>query len=226
MNNYFERLIILVGEKKFQKLHDTKVAIIGLGGVGGAALEVLCRSGVGRVVIVDFDYVEPSNINRQIIASTNVFGKLKTEVFVERLKTINPELQIFAHTKRLDAFNIDSILADVDFVIDAIDDINNKVNLINFCLTKKIPFISAMGMALKTDPKKVQVMKMNQTSNDPLAKALRNKLRKQEIDLDFNVVSSTETPHSLQDGLLGSYMAVTFTAGLLAADYTIKYLIK
>ena len=68
MNNYFERLIILVGEKKFQKLHDTKVAIIGLGGVGGAALEVLCRSGVGRVVIVDFDYVEPSNINRQIIA--------------------------------------------------------------------------------------------------------------------------------------------------------------
>lgn len=226
MNNYFERLIFLFGEKKIQKLHDTKVAIIGLGGVGGAALEVLCRSGVGRVVIVDFDYVEPSNINRQIIASTTVFGKLKTEVFVERLKTINPKLQIIAHAKRLDAFNIDSILADVDFVIDAIDDINNKVNLINFCLTKKIPFISAMGMALKTDPKKVQIMKMNQTSNDPLAKALRNKLRKQEIDLDFNVVSSTETPHSLQDGLLGSYMAVTFTAGLLAADYTLKYLIK
>lgn len=225
MNNYFERFIALFGSERFNRLANALVVIVGLGGVGGAALEVLVRSGVGKVVIVDFDKVEATNINRQIIATTTELGEFKTLAFEKRLKLINPNLQVTIYTEKLSSLNIDKILKGADFVIDAIDDLDNKVNIISYCQLNNIPFISAMGMALKIDPLSVKIMKMNQTTYDPLAKALRFKLKQKKINLAFTVVSSTEKPQRAINNVLGSYMAVTFTGGLLAADYTIKYLL-
>ena len=227
MNNYFERLLPIIGTEGLTKLQTSHVVVVGLGGVGGAAVEVLARCGVGKLTLIDFDIVQSSNTNRQIIALTSTHNQLKTEVFKNRVQDINPKAEVILNSVKLTTDNIASvILNDLDYLIDAIDSLDAKCALIKYCQEKNIPFISSMGMALKTDLTQIKIIKMNQTTTDPLARMLRNRLRSEEVSLHFWVVASTEKPREKREGILGSYMPVTFTAGVVAADFVLKQLTK
>jgi|CZCB01.1.fsa_nt_gi tRNA A37 threonylcarbamoyladenosine dehydratase len=221
--NPFARLELLIGEKALSRLRDTTVAVIGLGGVGGICAETLARCGVGRLIVQDYDVVEVSNINRQIIADMESIGRKKAEICAERIRKINPECAVEALAL---PFGKDSDLFSrhIDYLADAIDDLENKYLLIRECLERKISFVSAMGMARKLDWRKIAVMKLAETSYDPLARMLRRRLRDDGLSLDFPVVSSTEKP--LPTAGLGSYMPVTSIAGIVMADHIIKKVIS
>ena len=219
----FERIIPLIGSDNFLKLQSAKVAVIGLGGVGGICAITLARSGVGTLIVQDFDVVQESNINRQIIANYDSLGRFKTDLVKEEVKKVNPKCEVITITERYDE---NSRLFDYqfDYLIDAIDAIDSKFLLIRSCLNKKIPFISSMGAAKKMDLRKLEILEISKTSYDPIAKILRKKLRDSGIFDKVMVVSSTEPAKDLP--MLGSYMPVTSTAGLLLADYIIKQIIK
>ncbi|MDD4000784.1 MAG: ThiF family adenylyltransferase [Bacilli bacterium] len=218
-----ERLEDLFGIENINKLKRAKVAIIGLGGVGGVAALALARSGISYFIIQDNDIIQESNINRQLIANYETLNLKKVEVMDVEIKKVNPHAQII---KLTETYNTNSILFDYefDYLIDAIDSINDKFELIKQCLNKKIVFISAMGAAKKLDPSKLAVMDINKTTHDPLAKILRRKLRDENINNRIMVVSSTESRQAT--ATLGSYICVTATAGLLLADYIIKRIIS
>lgn len=218
----FQRIISLIGTDNFNKLQKSIVAVIGLGGVGGTVAISLARSGIGTLIILDSDKVEYSNINRQLIASTNSLDKYKTDVLEEMINDINPNCNVIKLTER---YNIDSHLFDYkfDYLADCIDSVSDKIDLINRCSSLNIPFISSMGTALKMDIKKLEITKISKTSYDPLAKVIRKKARELGIK-DFDVLSSTEEP--IQSDILASYMPVTSTAGLMISDHIIKNLIK
>lgn len=217
-----ERLEYLLGSENIKKLQAAKVAVVGLGGVGSVACLALARSGIGALVVQDFDVVQESNINRQLIASYETIGQRKVDVMEKEILKVNPECRV---TKVFERFSAESTLfqQEFDYLIDAIDSIDAKFLLIKETLKRNIPFISAMGAAKKTEPTKLSVVRMDKTTCDPLAKILRRKFREEGIKTDFMVVSSMETPAEIP--LLGSYMPVTATAGLLLADYIIKLII-
>lgn len=226
-NNRFIRIEELIGNNSFQSLQQKTVMIIGVGGVGGMVAEVLGRNGINRIIIIDKDKVEYSNINRQLIALESTVGLFKVDVLKERLKLINPNCEVLGFSLELNGHNINSFFMEsVDFVIDAIDDVDAKVEIIEYCTKKMIPFLSSMGTAKKMDPYKLKIMKMNQTSYDPLASKLRYILRKKNCSLDFPVLSSNESPLETENKILASYMPVTSVAGILIADYVIKYLLQ
>ena len=212
----FERLIPLFGLEGLNKLSKATVAIIGLGGVGGMSAISLARSGVGKLIICDFDQVEETNINRQAVANTKTIGLYKTDCLEKMIKDINPDCEVIKLTKKVDndLFNLH-----IDFLIDAIDDLPSKIELIKECLKRNISFISSMGAAKKVDPTKVSITKLSKTAYDPVAKVLRSKLK----GYDFPCVSSNEVPTG--DGL-GSYMNVVNIFSLLLSDYCIKHIIN
>lgn len=217
-----ERLEYLLGTENINKLKQAKVAVVGLGGVGSVATLALARSGIGTLVIQDFDVIQESNINRQLIANYTSIGHRKVDVMEEEILKVNPECHVI---KLFERFSKESKLFENDFqyLIDAIDSIEDKFLLIKQSIKNKISFISAMGAAKKTDPKQLSVTRIDKTSYDPLAKIIRRKLREENIKENFMVVSSTEAPAEIVR--LGSYMPVTATAGLLLADYIIKLII-
>lgn len=212
----FERLEYLFTKDGLKKLENATVAIIGLGGVGGTAAITLARSGVGNLIICDFDRIEETNINRQIIANTNNIGFLKTDVLEKLILEINPNCKL---TKITNKYNGEIFIKDDLYVIDAIDDIKGKINLIEDCLKRKLTFISSMGAAKKVDPKMIEVTKISKTTYDPIAKILRKHFK----GFDFPVVSSTESPRIAK---LGSYMPVTSTFGLYLSDFIVKEILK
>ena len=212
----FERLIPLFGENGLEKLSKSTVCVVGLGGVGGDACLALARSGIGSLIICDYDTVEETNINRQVVADVNSIGLYKTDVLEQMIKDINPDCNVIKLTKKVDEEIFD---LQFDFLIDAIDDLPSKIDLIKKCLDLNIKFISSMGAAKKIDPSKVSVTKLSKTAYDPVAKVIRSKLR----GFDFPVVSSIETPVCEE---LGSYMVVVNTFSLQLADYCIKYLLN
>ena len=212
----FERLIPLFGENGLEKLSKSTVCVVGLGGVGGDACLALARSGIGSLIICDYDTVEETNINRQVVANVNSIGLYKTDVLEQMIKDINPDCNVIKLTKKVDEEIFD---LQFDFLIDAIDDLPSKIDLIKKCLDLNIKFISSMGAAKKIDPSKVSVTKLSKTAYDPVAKVIRSKLR----GFDFPVVSSIETPVCEE---LGSYMVVVNTFSLQLADYCIKYLLN
>lgn len=222
MNQRFERLISLIGEDYFKKIQNSKVCVVGLGGVGGTCALTLARCGVGSIIIMDFDKVQESNINRQLIAKVTNIGSFKTDVLEREIKEINPDCNVIKVTERFDS---NSSLFDnqFDYLVDCIDSVNDKLLLIKTCQEKGISFISSMGTAKKLNPKSLEITKISKTSYDPLAKVIRRKMKELKIK-DFQVLSSTEEPEPIET--LGSYMPVTSTAGLLLADYVIKELIK
>ncbi|MFA7366753.1 MAG: ThiF family adenylyltransferase [Bacilli bacterium] len=213
----FQRLKYLFGLENLEKLNNAKVAVIGLGGVGGITAISLARSGVGNIIICDYDVVDITNINRQIIANIKNIGRLKTDVLEEMILEINPNCKV---TKISQKVNDSLFLENPNFIIDCIDDIKSKKYLIEQCLTRKIKFISSMGAAKKVDPSKIAVVKLSKTSYDPIAKILRNHFKNN----DFYVVSSTEKPAKID--VLGSYMNVVSTFGLFLSDYIIKCIIR
>ena len=193
MNSFFQRLEALLGIENLEKLKNSSVAVVGLGGIGGMATISLARSGIGTIIIQDFDVVCESNFNRQIIANVDTIGKKKVDVMEEMILKINPNCNVI---KLDEKFNSSSRLFEYkfDYLIDAIDSVDDKILLIESCLNKKIDFISSMGTAKKVDIKKLSITKINQTAYDPLAKVVRRKLRDKNISDNFMVLSSNEEP--------------------------------
>lgn len=221
---FFERTIGLIGEEKFLKLQKAHVLVSGIGGVGGTVVEALVRSGIGNITIVDFDSVSDTNINRQILFTSEDIGKNKVDVALERLKKINPECHIKIENKKIDEeFTLED---KYDYIIDAIDDVKGKKTLAKLASINKIPIIISLGMANKLDPSKVRITRLDKTTDDPLARKIRYEYKKEGIDTKSIItVNSIETP--ITDGnKLNSMMIVPSTAGLQLASYVIQELIK
>ena len=195
-----ERTELLVGEDVLKGLQNSTVVIVGVGGVGGYAAEMVTRAGVGRVVVIDSDVVSETNKNRQLLAMDSTIGLPKVDVIASRLKDISPKIQIYPVGEYLTEENIPTILDQIDekfkidFLIDAIDTLSPKIALISYCLSKQIPLVSSMGSGAKFDATKVRITDISKSYNCPLAYILRKKLRKIGISKGFKVVFSEELP--------------------------------
>lgn len=213
-----------------QILKQSSVAVIGLGGVGSYAVEAICRAGVGKLLIVDHDQIDETNINRQLPALVSTIGQYKTDVIEKRLLDINPSLEITKHTISLNEYNQETILSgNYDYVVDAIDSVRDKIELIKYCVTNQIPIISAMGAANRINPTLLKVDDIKNTTVCPLAKKVRRELRSHGIHEGVQVVYSSENPvPTAYDGdtRLGSISFVPSTMGLLLASVVIRNLIK
>ncbi len=219
----FERLINLIGKDRFKDLQNVNVLVVGIGGVGGYAFEALIRSGIINITIVDGDKVEESNLNRQIITSNKNIGLAKVEVARLRGLEINPNVNIDAKELFIKEDNFDSILdKKYDYVIDACDDLKVKIMLIKNA--NKYKLISSMGTANKFDPSKFQITTLDKTSNDPIARILRRKVKELRIRRKFKVVSSSEAPS--QKDTLGTNSYIPGIAGLLCASYVVNDITK
>ncbi len=212
----------LVGEKNIEKLKNSRVAVFGVGGVGGHVCEALARSGVGHIEIFDNDVVSPSNINRQIIALTSTVGRKKTEVMKERLLDINPELEIVAHDIFYSAENADEYpLSSFDYIADAIDSVKSKLELIKRAKEAGTPIISSMGTGNKLDPSRLLISDISKTEYCPLAKTVRVALRKMGIN-HLDVVFSKEEPVKTEQRTPMSTAFVPGAAGILMASKIVR----
>ncbi|MCE3202703.1 tRNA threonylcarbamoyladenosine dehydratase [Paenibacillus sonchi] len=195
MLHQFSRTELAIGPEGLEIMKNSTVAVLGIGGVGAMAVEALARTGIGRIILIDKDSVDITNINRQIHALTTTIGQNKTDLMVERIKLINPECEAIA----LNMFYTEETYEELfkyklDYVIDASDTIIYKVHIIKECLARGIPMISSMGAANKMDPTRFQVADISKTSMDPIARVIRQKLRKEGIKKGVKVVFSTEEP--------------------------------
>ena len=201
MMDWQERTRLLVGDQGIAYLQQATVAVIGLGGVGAYAAEMLARAGVGRMIILDADRVSLSNKNRQLLATDPNLDRLKTEVMQERLMSINAELKIDARTEFLTEENVETVLQDLCdlpresfFLVDAIDTLAPKIALIQFCVQHQLPLVSSMGAGAKRDATLIRIADLSKSRNCPLAYMLRKRLRKVGIHKGFQVVYSEELP--------------------------------
>ncbi|WP_025679034.1 ThiF family adenylyltransferase [Paenibacillus massiliensis] len=195
MLNQFSRTELAIGSEGLEKLKNSTVAVLGIGGVGSIAVEALARSGVGRIILIDKDVVDITNINRQIHALTSTIGQKKADLMVDRVKLINPECEAIALNMFYTEETYEELFKfELDYVIDASDTISYKIHLIKQCLERKVPIISSMGAANRMDPTKFQVADISKTSMDPMARVIRTKLRKEGIKKGVQVVFSTEEP--------------------------------
>ena len=190
---WLERTELLLGKDKLEKLNTTHVLVVGLGGVGAYAAEMLCRAGIGQITIVDADTVHPSNRNRQLIALRSTEGKSKAQLVAERLLDINPDVQLTVYEEFIHNERIFEILnTDFNYIVDAIDTLAPKMFLIRTALERKIPIISSMGSGGKMDPSQIQITDFSNTYNDKLARMLRKRMHKHGIREGFKVVFSPE----------------------------------
>lgn len=220
----FERLMTLINEESFYKIQTKNVLIVGVGGVGGYAFETLVRSGIINITIADGDVVENSNLNRQIISNINVIGKPKVLVAKERALSINPNANIKVINEFITENNFNILLEDkYDYVIDACDDLKLKMLLIKNASNYKL--ISSMGTANKMDMTKFNITTIDKTSNDPIARIIRKKVKDEKIRTKFKVVSSTEQPIKNQTKL-GTIAYMPAISGLLCASYILNDIIK
>jgi len=223
------RTEIIVGKDGTERLKQATVAVFGLGGVGGHAAEAIARAGVGRMILVDFDRISPSNLNRQIITLTENIGELKTDICEKRFTGINPDLQIVKHSVKVTPENIRDLIPENSnkiYVIDAIDDINAKIALITYLQENDFTFISSMGAGNRVNPCAVEIAVISKTSHCPLARIVRKKLREHKIYKGVTVVYSTEEPlksrSSDQDRTIGSISYLPGIFGLTSAGYIIR----
>ncbi len=192
MNDQFSRTRMLIGDDPIERLHHAKVAVFGVGGVGGYCVEVLARAGVGEIHLYDDDNISLSNLNRQLIALHSTIGQPKVEVMAARVRDINPNCKVVATPMFYLPANADTVdLTQYHYVVDAIDTVAAKLELACRCTQSGIPFISSMGSANKLDPTKFQVTDISKTSTCPLARIMRKELRKRGIN-HLKVVYSTE----------------------------------
>lgn len=196
MEIWKERTAMLIGEEGLERLSESCVAVIGVGGVGGYAAEMVVRAGVGRLIIMDSDDVSVSNKNRQLLALDSTVGRPKCDVLKERLLDINPQLDITVIKEYLDADAVESVLGGykIDFLVDAIDTLSPKMALIKYCMNRHIPLVSSMGAGAKTDATKVRLTDISKSFNCPLAFVVRKRLRRMGIRKGFQVVFSEELP--------------------------------
>ncbi len=221
----FERLEKLITKEKTDLLHNKSVLVLGCGGVGGYVIESLARSGIGKLIIVDGDVVEETNLNRQIIALESTIGRKKVDVFKDRLKDINKDIEVITISKFIDDTNIDELFEyDIDYFVDACDTMNTKKLVIKNCIDKSINLISSMGTGNRMNPSKLEITTLDKTNNDPIARILRKYVKEERINKKVRVLCSTEVPKKV-DGV-GSNSFVPCSAGLLITSYIIKELIK
>lgn len=220
----FDRLELLIGKENIEKISKINVLIVGIGGVGGTALEALVRSGVKNITIIDKDVISESNLNRQILSTRDSIGLYKVDVGINRCKSINPDVNITGLKINLDEKNVNE-LEYFDFIIDACDDINAKLALMQYANKNNINLISSMGTGKRLNPSNVIITRLDKTSNDPLAKKMRYEARKRGLKLNIPVVCSKEEPIN-NDRIIASSIFVPSTAGLMLAYYIIKKVIN
>jgi len=233
-----ERQVLLMGENNVKKLENSTVAVVGLGGVGAYAAEMLCRSSVGHLVILDNDSVGQSNKNRQLLALDSTIGQPKADVMRHRLEDINPAARITVIKEYLQMQNVEALLGGrkIDFLVDAIDTLAPKLSLINYCLQAGIPLVSSMGSGAKFDVTKIRIADISKSFNCPLAYIVRKRLRREYgISKGFKVVFSEELP--LPEAIVAeegrnkksnvgsiSYLPAAF--GCACAQVAIEYLME
>jgi len=241
MNNTdFYRTELLVGQKGSQKLAQTSVAVIGLGGVGSYSAEALARSGIGKFILIDFDVIEPTNINRQILALQSTIGKPKVELMQQRILDINPKAEVIIYQEVLDGNNQERLLEGAEYCVDAIDSLSAKIGLLEFLLKNERKFISVMGAGNRLDPSQVHISTIDKSHNCPLARRVRKLLHKKGIRGHFSCVYSSELPIipendvSIEDSItkdrqrkvIGSISYLPAVMGLMAAAYVIRSILE
>ena len=241
----FMRTEALIGTEGLNKIKNSTVMIVGLGAVGGYSVEALARSGVGKMILVDFDTVDLTNINRQIYALTSTIGEDKYKLAKKRVKDINPDCEVVAKKIFVNTDTIDEIInMKPDYVIDAIDTLNPKCCLIQALVENNIKFISSMGAALRTDPTFIQIGNLNQTKNCNLSRLIRKRMKKREVDMTkVRCVFSTEKMDNLPENaimenkteaqlpgrirnIIGSMPTITAIFGLTIANHVIWDILK
>jgi len=231
----FNRQSLLIGGENTQKLINSSVIIFGLGGVGGFTVESLSRAGIGTITLVDFDTVDITNLNRQIIATHSSIGEEKTKLFKNRILDINPNATVNIHNLRVTPDNAKTLFDNIkyDYIVDAIDTVSAKLALVGISKDRSIPIISSMGFGNKLDPTTIQIADISKTSVCPLARTIRKELKKRRIK-KVKTVFSTEIaikPKNPNDSRekavnVGSVSFVPSVAGLIIAGEVIKDLIK
>jgi tRNA A37 threonylcarbamoyladenosine dehydratase len=195
MLHQFSRTELAIGPEGLDVMKNSTVVVLGIGGVGAIAAEALARTGIGRLILIDKDVVDITNINRQIHALTTTVGQPKADLMRDRIKLINPECDVISMRMFYTEETYEEVFAHhIDYVVDASDTISYKIHLIKQCLERKIPIISSMGAANKMDPSQFRVADISKTSMDPVARVVRQKLRKEGIKKGVKVVFSTEEP--------------------------------
>ncbi|KGR74464.1 tRNA threonylcarbamoyladenosine dehydratase [Ureibacillus sinduriensis] len=244
MLHQFSRNELAIGSEGLEKLKNTTVAILGVGGVGSFAAEACARSGVGRIILVDKDNVDITNVNRQLVAYLSTVGKSKSAIMKERIADINPECEVIDMHMFYTEETYEKFFAqNIDYVIDASDTVMYKIHLMKECLKREISIISSMGAANKMDPTRFQIADISKTHTDPLAKVIRTKLRKEGITKGVMVVFSDESPIVVRPDVVqevgnpnaqirkakmppSSNAFVPSVAGLIAASWVINHILK
>ena len=231
MEDKFSRTEMLIGNEGMKKLNDAKVAIFGIGGVGSFVCEGLARSGIGNFILVDYDKIDESNINRQLIATVNTIGKYKADLMKERILEINPDANVEVYKEfYLADSEIDIITKDLSYAVDCVDTIMAKIAIICECDALDVPVISSMGTGNKLDPTMFEVADIYETSVCPLARIMKKDLRKRNIE-KLKVVYSKEHAINTNDCAInqnlkfkvkGSVSFVPSVAGLIIAGEVIK----
>ena len=223
----FDRLSKVIGDDNVLLLSEKTVLVLGVGGVGGYVCEALARSGIGKLIIVDFDLVDETNINRQIIALDSTVGLKKVDVLEKRIKDINSGCEVIKIDKFIDKDNLFELFNyDIDYFVDACDTMTVKKMVITECIKRKIKFISSMGTGNKIDPSKLEIMDIRKTVNDPLAKVIRKFVKDEKINSKVMVLSSSELPVKTGERTPGSTAFVPASAGLLIASYVVRQFIS
>ncbi|WP_445490200.1 tRNA threonylcarbamoyladenosine dehydratase [Niallia sp. 03133] len=243
MLHQFSRNELAIGKEGLDQLKNSTVAVLGIGGVGSFAAEALARSGVGKIILIDKDDVDITNVNRQIIALLSTVGRPKVEIMQERIADINPKCDVIA----LKMFYTEETYEEIfdyglDYVVDASDTISYKIHLMKECLNRNIPIISSMGAANKMDPTRFQIADISKTHTDPIAKVIRTRLRKEGIRKGIPVVFSDESPIVIREDIRkvvgkedaairkakmppSSNAFVPSVAGLIMASHVVKELL-
>ena len=222
----FERLERIIGKDKLELINKKRVLVIGLGGVGGMAVETLIRNGIEDIIIVDKDTIDITNKNRQVIALDSTINMNKTDAFEKRILDINSNVKVTKITDFINESNIEKIFSyKPDYIIDACDTISTKIVIIEECLKRNIKFISSMGMGKKMDISKLEITEISKTSYDKIAKVIRKRLRDDKVIGKVPVLSSKEQVIDTKEEI-GSYSPVTMSAGIYLADYIIKEIIN
>ncbi|WP_203361639.1 tRNA threonylcarbamoyladenosine dehydratase [Bacillus sp. REN10] len=244
MLHQFSRNELAFGKEGLDRLKNTTVAILGIGGVGSFSAEALARSGVGRLVLVDKDSIDITNVNRQLPALLSTVGQPKVDVMKARIADINPECEVIALKMFYTEETYEQFFSyDLDFVVDASDTISYKIHLMKECLSRNIPIISSMGAANKLDPTRFQITDISKTHTDPIAKVVRTRLRKEGIRKGIPVVFSDESPIVIREDVRkvvgkedadirkakmppASNAFVPSTCGLIMASYVVREQLK
>ena len=223
----FDRLAKVIGSDNVALLSEKCVLVLGVGGVGGYVCEALARSGIGKLILVDFDVVDETNINRQIIALESTIGMKKVDVLEKRIKDINSCCDVIKIDNFIDETELVKLFDyEIDYFVDACDTMTTKKAVIKECLKRNIKFISSMGTGNKLDPSKLEIVDVRKTVNDPLAKIIRKFVKDEKINKKVMVLSSTELPIKTGDRTPGSTAFVPASSGLLIASYVVRQFIN